>query len=90
LHDFILKFCIFQFFFSPWSLFFFFFFFYVSAVAFKNAKQFEQAKDACLREAVAHENNRAYLFQPLKGIKQLDDFDKLVFFLLIESKTLLS
>ncbi|KAF0874653.1 SNAG protein, partial [Crocuta crocuta] len=37
-----------------------------SAVAFKNAKQFEQAKDACLREAVAHENNRAYLFQPLQ------------------------
>ncbi|OBS75747.1 hypothetical protein A6R68_17802, partial [Neotoma lepida] len=30
-----------------------------AAVAFKNAKQFEQAKDACLREAVAHENNRA-------------------------------
>jgi hypothetical protein len=46
------------------SLFFFLFFFSfsVSAVAFKNAKQFEQAKDACLREAVAHENNRAYLF----------------------------
>lgn len=40
-------------------------FFSISAVAFKNAKQFEQAKDACLREAVAHENNRAYLFQPL-------------------------
>ena len=33
----------------------------ISAVAFKNAKQFEQAKDACLKEAVAHENNRAYL-----------------------------
>ncbi|KAM7228843.1 hypothetical protein CapIbe_020131 [Capra ibex] len=33
-----------------------------AAVAFKNAKQFEQAKDACLKEAVAHENNRAYLF----------------------------
>lgn len=42
------------------------FFFIVSAVAFKNAKQYEQAKDACLREAVAHENNRAYLFQPLQ------------------------
>ena len=26
-------------------------FFSISAVAFKNAKQFEQAKDACLREA---------------------------------------
>lgn len=38
-----------------------FFSFSVSAVAFKNAKQFEQAKDACLREAVAHESNRAYL-----------------------------
>ena len=38
------------------------FFSSLSAVAFKNAKQFEQAKDACLREAVAHENNRAYLF----------------------------
>ncbi|TEA23367.1 hypothetical protein DBR06_SOUSAS910024, partial [Sousa chinensis] len=36
-----------------------------AAVAFKNAKQFEQAKDACLREAVAHENNRAY-----GGLKQ--------------------
>lgn len=43
-----------------------FFSFPVSAVAFKNAKQFEQAKDACLREAVAHENNRAYLFLALK------------------------
>lgn len=43
-------------------LLFFPFCFPVSAVAFKNAKQFEQAKDACLREAVAHENNRAYLF----------------------------
>ncbi|MXQ79772.1 hypothetical protein E5288_WYG006925 [Bos mutus] len=32
-----------------------------AAVAFKNAKQFEQAKDACLKEAVAHENNRALL-----------------------------
>lgn len=29
-----------------------------AAVAFKNAKQFEQAKDTCLREAVAQENNR--------------------------------
>lgn len=41
---------------------------FISALAFKNAKQFDQAKDACLREAVAHENNRAYLFQPLKKI----------------------
>lgn len=41
---------------------------FISALAFKNAKQFDQAKDACLREAVAHENNRAYLFQPLKRI----------------------
>ncbi|KAF4024860.1 hypothetical protein G4228_016923 [Cervus hanglu yarkandensis] len=32
-----------------------------AAVAFKNAKQFEQAKDACLKEAAAHENNRALL-----------------------------
>lgn len=44
----------------------YFFSFPVSAVAFKNAKQFEQAKDACLREAVAHENNRAYLFFSFK------------------------
>ncbi|KAB1258272.1 Gamma-soluble NSF attachment protein [Camelus dromedarius] len=36
-----------------------------AAVAFKNAKQFEQAKDACLREAAAHENNRA-LFHAAK------------------------
>lgn len=41
---------------------------FISALAFKNAKQFDQAKDACLREAVAHENNRAYLFKPLKGL----------------------
>ncbi|XP_048696205.1 gamma-soluble NSF attachment protein isoform X1 [Lepidochelys kempii] len=33
-----------------------------AGVAFKNAKQFEQAKDAYLREAEAHANNRAYLF----------------------------
>lgn len=39
-----------------------FLFLSISAVAFKNAKQFEQAKDACLKEAAAHENNRAYLF----------------------------
>ncbi|XP_033295307.1 gamma-soluble NSF attachment protein isoform X1 [Orcinus orca] len=38
-----------------------------AAVAFKNAKQFEQAKDACLREAVAHENNRA-LFHAAKKL----------------------
>ncbi|PNJ81375.1 NAPG isoform 6, partial [Pongo abelii] len=40
-----------------------------AAVAFKNAKQFEQAKDACLREAVAHENNRA-LFHAAKAYEQ--------------------
>ncbi|NXE04124.1 SNAG protein, partial [Lophotis ruficrista] len=33
-----------------------------AAVAFKNAKQFDQAREACLREAEAHENNKAYLF----------------------------
>ena len=43
----------------------------VSAVAFKNAKQFEQAKDACLKEAVAHENNRAYLFNLWKLLMNL-------------------
>lgn len=37
----------------------------------KNAKQFEQAKDACLKEAVAHENNRAYLFKPWKMVMSL-------------------
>lgn len=31
-----------------------------SAVAFKNAKQLEQAKDAYLKEAEAHSSNRAY------------------------------
>lgn len=40
-----------------------------AAVAFKNAKQFEQAKDACLREAAAHENNRA-LFHAAKAYEQ--------------------
>uniref|UniRef100_A0A4W2BLJ7 Gamma-soluble NSF attachment protein n=1 Tax=Bos indicus x Bos taurus TaxID=30522 RepID=A0A4W2BLJ7_BOBOX len=40
-----------------------------AAVAFKNAKQFEQAKDACLKEAVAHENNRA-LFHAAKAYEQ--------------------
>uniref|UniRef100_A0A7N9D1E8 Gamma-soluble NSF attachment protein n=1 Tax=Macaca fascicularis TaxID=9541 RepID=A0A7N9D1E8_MACFA len=40
-----------------------------AAVAFKNAKQFEQAKDACLREAIAHENNRA-LFHAAKAYEQ--------------------
>ncbi|NXV96497.1 SNAG protein, partial [Calonectris borealis] len=30
-----------------------------AAVAFKNAKQFDQAREACLREAEAHENNKA-------------------------------
>lgn len=35
---------------------------FLAAVAFKNAKQFDQAREACLREAEAHENNKAYLF----------------------------
>ncbi|NWU61746.1 SNAG protein, partial [Pterocles burchelli] len=30
-----------------------------AAVAFKNAKQYDQAREACLREAEAHENNKA-------------------------------
>lgn len=33
-----------------------------SAVAFKNAKQLEEAKDAYLQEAEAHTNNRTYPF----------------------------
>uniref|UniRef100_A0A4W3JIA9 Gamma-soluble NSF attachment protein n=1 Tax=Callorhinchus milii TaxID=7868 RepID=A0A4W3JIA9_CALMI len=33
-----------------------------AAVAFKNAKQYDQAKDAYLREAESHQNNRAYPF----------------------------
>ncbi|NXL48127.1 SNAG protein, partial [Podilymbus podiceps] len=32
-----------------------------AAVAFKNAKQFDQAREACLREAEAHENNKAII-----------------------------
>ncbi|GAB1301801.1 Gamma-soluble NSF attachment protein [Apodemus speciosus] len=39
-----------------------------AAVAFKNAKQFEQAKDACLREAVAHENNRLTVLGDLQRL----------------------
>lgn len=38
------------------------FIWFLAAVAFKNAKQFDQAREACLREAEAHENNKAYLF----------------------------
>ncbi|CAM5110228.1 unnamed protein product [Natator depressus] len=40
-----------------------------AGVAFKNAKQFEQAKDAYLREAEAHANNRA-LFHAAKAYEQ--------------------
>ncbi|EHB12872.1 Gamma-soluble NSF attachment protein [Heterocephalus glaber] len=40
-----------------------------AVVAFKNAKQFEQAKHACLREAMAHENNRG-LFHAAKAYEQ--------------------
>ena len=36
---------------------------FLAAVAFKNAKQFDQAREACLREAEAHENNKAYLLK---------------------------
>ncbi len=32
----------------------------ISAVAFKNAKQFDQAKDAYLKEAEYHTENKAY------------------------------
>ncbi|NWW47652.1 SNAG protein, partial [Pedionomus torquatus] len=39
-----------------------------AAVAFKNAKQFDQAREACLREAEAHENNKAYLFIVFFGL----------------------
>ncbi|XP_074843557.1 gamma-soluble NSF attachment protein isoform X2 [Carettochelys insculpta] len=41
----------------------------VCGVAFKNAKQFDQAKDAYLREAEAHANNRA-LFHSAKAYEQ--------------------
>ncbi|XP_043923292.1 gamma-soluble NSF attachment protein isoform X1 [Protopterus annectens] len=40
-----------------------------AAVAFKNAKQLEQAKDAYLKEAECHENNKA-LFHAAKAIEQ--------------------
>uniref|UniRef100_A0A8C8R510 Gamma-soluble NSF attachment protein n=1 Tax=Pelusios castaneus TaxID=367368 RepID=A0A8C8R510_9SAUR len=40
-----------------------------AGVAFKNAKQFDQAKDAYLREAEAHANNRA-LFHAAKAYEQ--------------------
>ncbi|KAM7037595.1 gamma-soluble NSF attachment protein [Passerculus sandwichensis] len=40
-----------------------------AAVAFKNAKQFDQAREACLREAEAHENNKA-LFHAAKAYEQ--------------------
>nr|KAF6274931.1 hypothetical protein mMyoMyo1_010343 [Myotis myotis] len=40
-----------------------------AALAFKNAKQFDQAKHACLREAVAHESNKA-LFHAAKAYEQ--------------------
>lgn len=38
------------------------FYYLFAAVAFKNAKQFEQAKEAYFKEALCHENNKAYLF----------------------------
>ncbi|XP_006633930.1 N-ethylmaleimide-sensitive factor attachment protein, gamma b [Lepisosteus oculatus] len=40
-----------------------------AAVAFKNAKQFEQAKEAYFKEAEAHTNNRA-LFHAAKALEQ--------------------
>uniref|UniRef100_A0A8C9TRL2 Gamma-soluble NSF attachment protein n=1 Tax=Scleropages formosus TaxID=113540 RepID=A0A8C9TRL2_SCLFO len=40
-----------------------------AAVAFKNAKQLEQAKDAYLKEAECHTNNRA-LFHAAKALEQ--------------------
>ncbi|NXC43941.1 SNAG protein, partial [Penelope pileata] len=40
-----------------------------AAVAFKNAKQYDQAREACLREAEAHENNKA-LFHAAKAYEQ--------------------
>lgn len=40
----------------------FFHYYFFAAVAFKNAKQFEQAKEAYFKEALSHENNKAYLF----------------------------
>lgn len=35
---------------------------YIAAVCFKNAKQYEQAKDAYLKEAESHTENKTYLF----------------------------
>ncbi|KAM3841351.1 gamma-soluble NSF attachment protein [Vipera latastei] len=40
-----------------------------AAVAFKNAKQFEQAKEAYFKEALCHENNKA-LFHAAKAYEQ--------------------
>ncbi|XP_015669743.1 gamma-soluble NSF attachment protein [Protobothrops mucrosquamatus] len=40
-----------------------------AAVAFKNAKQFEQAKEAYFKEALSHENNKA-LFHAAKAYEQ--------------------
>uniref|UniRef100_A0A3B4DKR0 Gamma-soluble NSF attachment protein n=1 Tax=Pygocentrus nattereri TaxID=42514 RepID=A0A3B4DKR0_PYGNA len=37
-----------------------------AAVAFKNAKQLEEAKDAYLQEAEAHTNNRSFLYRALE------------------------
>ncbi|XP_044282386.1 gamma-soluble NSF attachment protein isoform X2 [Varanus komodoensis] len=43
--------------------------FFSLAVAFKNAKQFDQAKEAYYREALSHENNKA-LFHAAKAYEQ--------------------
>uniref|UniRef100_A0A8D0HDD7 Gamma-soluble NSF attachment protein n=1 Tax=Sphenodon punctatus TaxID=8508 RepID=A0A8D0HDD7_SPHPU len=42
-----------------------------AAVAFKNAKQFEQAREACLREAESHENNKAAYEQAGMMLKEM-------------------
>ncbi|NWX46504.1 SNAG protein, partial [Steatornis caripensis] len=46
-----------------------------AAVAFKNAKQFDQAREACLREAEAHENNKAYLLIDCYSFFQETDYN---------------
>lgn len=39
------------------------------AVCFKNAKQYDQAKDAYLKEAECHTENKTY---PLDGLSRVD------------------
>lgn len=47
------------------------------AVCFKNAKQYEQAKDAYLKEAEYHTENKAY---PISDLSRVDCHDIWLFF----------